>query len=92
MSRPPQYAQRKDGNQSDIVKALEAVGVDVWVLHQPADLLCGYRGRTMILEVKRDKEKVRTPAQRKFHCDWRGHKAIVRTAEEAIHAVFEGAK
>lgn len=89
MSRPPQYAQRKDGNQQDIIDALEEIGCDVWVAHQPVDLIVGFRGRSYLLEVKRPKEKVRTPAQLKFHRDWRGHKAIVRTAQEAIDAVME---
>ena len=91
MSRPPQYAQRKDANQGEIIAALEAIGCDVWVAHQPVDLIVGFRLKTFLLEVKDgDKCPSRrklTPAQAKFHASWRGHKATVKTAQEAIDVV-----
>lgn len=94
MAGPPRYAQRKDSNQSPIVSALRDCGVDVWVLHEPCDLLCGYRGLTMCLEVKgvdgkkQAKPRKLTPTQKIFHSDWRGHKAIVTDPESAIAAVL----
>jgi crotonobetainyl-CoA:carnitine CoA-transferase CaiB-like acyl-CoA transferase len=87
MSRPPQYAQRKDGNQAEIVAALEKIGCSVLVMHQPADLLVGYRKNNIILEVKRPKGSKVTPAQVKFKATWRGQQATVKTVQEAINAV-----
>lgn len=98
MSGPPRYAQRKDQNQSEIVNALRDIGCDVWVLHVPCDLLAGYRGLTLCLEVKGEEGKKRrrtrpmTPAQKLFHSGWRGHKVIVTTPEGAIAAVMAHAQ
>lgn len=91
MSGPPRYAQRKDANQGEIVAALEAIGCDVIVLHEPCDLLIGHQGRTLCFEIK-DGRKVPsarklTRNQVKFHSQWRGHKAIVSTVDEALAAV-----
>lgn len=91
MTSPSRYRQRKDANQPDIVKALEAIGCDVIVMHSPADLLVGYRDRNWLLEVKDPNKppsgRKLTPAQVKFHANWRGQKAKVHTPEEAIAAV-----
>lgn len=46
------YAKRVDSNQSEIVSALRKAGAAVWVLTSPADLLCGYRGRFLTMEIK----------------------------------------
>jgi hypothetical protein len=45
-------AAKVDGNQSLVIKALEAAGASVEVLGLPLDLLVGYRGTWGILEVK----------------------------------------
>jgi hypothetical protein len=88
MGWAPRFAQRKDENQDDIVDALEKIGADVWVMHQPCDLLVGFRGRNVLLEVKRLKGGSKpTPAQVKWNKSWRGQRATVRTPEEAIAAV-----
>ena len=91
MTRAPTYAQRKDGNQSDIVTALYAVGCSVWVMHQPCDLLIGRAGANYLLEIKDpakppSKRKL-TPAQVVFNRDWRGQFTVVTTVEEAYAAV-----
>jgi tRNA-dihydrouridine synthase len=41
-------ALRKDANQEEIVRALRAAGVRVFVLHVPCDLLCR-RGDLLVL-------------------------------------------
>jgi len=46
------YARKIDLNQPEIVQALRAVGARVWVLSKPFDLLVGFRGRFVVLEVK----------------------------------------
>lgn len=43
---------KTDKVQSDIVTKLEQVGVKVWVIKQPCDLLCWVRGVWIPLEVK----------------------------------------
>lgn len=92
MSRAPRFRLQKDLNQPEIVSALEAIGCDVLVLHAPVDLMVGYRGRTLLLEVKNGRKRPSarklTPAQVKFHASWRGHKAKVETPQEAIDAVM----
>jgi hypothetical protein len=50
------------------------------------DLLVARQGRNYLLEVKAPSGDL-TPDQVKFHADWRGQIAIVRTKEEAWRAV-----
>lgn len=52
MSLPARRAKRIDANQPEIVQALRRVGIAVWVLSSPADLLTGHQGRFRTLEVK----------------------------------------
>jgi hypothetical protein len=80
------YARRKDKNQAEIVNALRQCGCTVEVLHEPADLLVGYRGSNSILEVK-DKGGKLTKAQRNWHATWNGSAHVVRSIDEALRAV-----
>jgi hypothetical protein len=50
------YDARRDRNELEIVHGLEAIGAYVVRLNAPCDLLVGYRGRWIPLEVK-DGEK-----------------------------------
>lgn len=90
------YALRKDDNQGDIVKALEQIGCSVVVMHAPCDLLVGWRGRTLCLEVKdgakRPSARKLTPDQVIFRAEWRGHYAVVSSVDEAIAAVQAGTR
>lgn len=92
VSSPSRYRQRKDANQAEIVKALEAIGCDVIVMHSPVDLLVGRSFRTMLLECKDGSKppsaRRLTKEQLQFHASWRGHKAVVTSPEEAIEAVL----
>ena len=83
----PRYANKVDGNQADIVKALRRVGCDVEVIGLPVDLLVGYRARNFLIEVKQPGEKPRTKKQRDFLAGWRGQVRVVETPEEAIQLV-----
>lgn len=98
------FASRLDENQPEIIKALESRGVSVQPLSLigkgTPDLLCGYYGLTVLMEVKRDYdyqtmkrgkpyiERVRgklTADQVKWHAEWRGQPVIiVRTPAEAL--------
>jgi hypothetical protein len=85
-------AARVDANQEQIVSALRAYGATVRVVTQGngiPDLLVGYKGHTLLLEVKDGKKvpsaRVLTPAEKKFFEEWTGGMlAIVNSAEEAI--------
>jgi hypothetical protein len=88
-------AMRVDANQEQIVSALRAKGAGVRVISQGdgiPDLLVGYRGYTILMEVK-DGQKVPsarklTPAEQKFFDDWRGGMlAIVNSVEEALETL-----
>lgn len=93
---------RTDHNQKRIVEALRRVGATVFSLHKVGqgcpDLLVGYRGRNLLIEVKnsdqvKSKRKL-TPDEKQFHESWRGQVAIVETVDEALmvlnnsHVVF----
>jgi hypothetical protein len=86
------HAARIDANQEQIVFALRAMGATVRVVTQGnglPDLLVGFRGVTILMEVK-DGQKVPsarklTPAEQKFFDEWRGGiVAIVNSVDEAI--------
>ena len=86
------YANRIDANQNAIVDALRQCGATVRIISQGGgipDLLVGYNGYTILMEVK-DGDK--SPSQRKltedeqkFFDDWRGGMlAIVNSVAEAL--------
>lgn len=94
------YARKVDGNQAGIVKALEARGASVETKLSRAgggvpDLLVGYKGVNLILEVKdpdaplpsnvsaNDPLKL-NPAQREWHQNWQGQVHVVFSAEDAL--------
>jgi len=86
------YANRIDANQNQIVDALRKVGAVVRIISQGdgiPDLLVGYKGYTILMEVK-DGGKVPsarklTEPEQKFFDDWRGGMlAVVNSVEEAL--------
>jgi hypothetical protein len=89
-------AAKVDANQPAIVQALRAIGCSVQPLHTVgqgcADLLVGYRGRNVILEVKDGAKppsaRTLTPDQREWIAAWRGGQVwVVHSVEQAIEAV-----
>ena len=87
-------AARTDANQQEIVDALRSAGASVECLHAAGkgvpDLLVAYYGRcqcsnsvTMLMEVKMP-DGTLNPRQKKWHAEWRGQVAIVRSVEEAL--------
>jgi len=89
------YANRIDANQNLIVDALRKAGAVVRIISQGdgiPDLLVGYRGYTILMEVK-DGEKVPsarklTEAEQKFFDDWRGGMlVIVNSVDEALETL-----
>ncbi len=86
-------AARVDSNQSEVTKALRKIGASVQLLHSVGkgcpDMLVGYKGVNILLEIKRDETKKLTPDQVIWHHNWRGQVATVATAEEALKVVKE---
>lgn len=83
-------AAKVDGNQAAIVRALRKIGCDVYVIGKPVDLVCGYRARNFLIEVKDPNGSNRlTPAQKEFIATWRGQVRICRSPEEAVRLVTE---
>lgn len=82
-------ARRTDANQREIVQALRDAGRTVEVISDVGrgvpDLLVSRGGVNYLLEVKAPGAKL-TPDEERWHSDWRGQVAIVRTAQEAIEA------
>jgi hypothetical protein len=84
------YDAKIDANQPDIIKALEACAVKVYVMKKPVDLLCCRQDKQLfLLEVKNPDGLDRiTKEQAEFMAVWPGDVHIVRTPEEALRAVL----
>lgn len=86
------FAARVDANQDQIVSALRAAGAIVRIVTQGnglPDLLVGYRGHTILMEVKDGKKppsaRKLTEAEQKFFDEWRGGALhIVESVDEAL--------
>lgn len=89
------YRPRIDGNQKEIVRALRDVGASVLSLaalgHGVPDLLCAFRGVTVMLEVKDGSlppsHRRLTPDEQNFIDLWRGRVYVVESVEAALKAV-----
>lgn len=77
-ARLMRYAARVDETQYDIVSAMRAMGAYVWLIRTPVDILVGYRGHTVLVEVKKlvgkrvPKPTKYTPLQLEFLATWKG--------------------
>lgn len=86
------FAARVDANQDQIVSVLRAAGAIVRIVTQGnglPDLLVGYRGNTILMEVKDGKKppsaRKLTEAEQKFFDEWRGGALyIVESVDEAL--------
>ena len=89
------YSRRVDANQIAVVEALRQIGAGVTLLHRVGygcpDLLVGYRGRNVLLEVKVPKGRVKDTQELWFQ-NWPGQAHVVRTPEEAIRSVMAHSK
>ncbi len=80
-------AARTDLNQAEIVRALKAAGASVALLHRVGegvpDLLVGWKGRNLLVEVKGLSGKL-TPAQGRWHDEWCTDVHVVRSVQGAL--------
>lgn len=88
-------SKRVDQNHSAIVKGLRAVGASVQSIAAVGkgcpDLLVGFRGLNVVLEVK---DGDRSPSRRKltddegkWHEAWRGQVSTVYSLDDALQAI-----
>jgi hypothetical protein len=93
-------AAKIDANQTQIVEALRTAGATVQSLAAVGqgvpDLLVGYCGKTILMEVKDGRkppsERRLTPDQLKWHGDWNGGWLSVVDGVEAALRVLKSAK
>ena len=90
-------ANRIDDNQNDIVAALRKAGATVRVISQGEgipDLLVGFMGETILLEVKDGNKppsaRTLTDAEKKFFDDWRGGLLVIVESVEDALKMLEG--
>lgn len=89
-----------DANQQEVVKYLRDVGMTVTVTSAVGsgfpDLAVGFRGVTVLVEVKdgakKPSEQALTAAQREWHATWNGCAVVAATKEEAAAAVIAAAQ
>ena len=87
--------RRVDNNQGEIVNALRSVGASVVSLASLGkgvpDLLVGWRGANILLEVKNlaGRGDRLTPAEQDFLDAWRGQAAVARNIDEALAVLME---
>lgn len=88
-------AAKVDQNQPEIVTALRAVGATVTPLHAVGsgcpDLLCGYAGKNVLIEIKDGAKppsaRRLTKDQKRWHATWAGQVVVVKSIDEALTAL-----
>lgn len=83
---------RVDTNHKEIVAALRQAGATVVSLaamkHGCPDLLVGYEGETLLMEIKKDAKAKFKPAQLEFMSKWKGGAVSrVDSVDAAIRAL-----
>ena len=80
---------RPDGNTEEVVKAFESLGCSVWRVNQEVDLIVGWGGLSMLIEVRPEKSKVipREGRQKRFHDRWTGGVRWVRNLADVSETV-----
>lgn len=81
-------AARVDANQDAVISVLRAAGAYVWIIGLPVDLLVGYKGHTVLMEVKDGPKKRLTALQQAFFAKWEGGTLSRVDGPEAALAVL----
>lgn len=87
--------KRVDANQSRVVKELRQLGVSVQSIAEVGDgcpdILCGFRGVNVVLEIKDWKQPVSkrrlSPKEKLWHEGWRGQVQTIETSAEAFSVI-----
>lgn len=90
-------AARRDDNHAEIVQALRQIGCTVQDLAAVGDgcpdILVGFRGRNLCLEIKDGAKppsaRKLTPEQCVWHQDWRGQVVVVESVNQALQVVTQ---
>lgn len=90
-------AAKVDDNQREIVVALRGIGATVQPLHAVGqgcpDLLAGYRGQNLLIEVKDGSKppsaRKLTADQSKWHAGWRGQACVVESVDDALRVMLQ---
>jgi len=73
--------KKVDNNQTQVVKALRDLGATVQHLHAVGkgcpDIIVGFKGKNLLLEIKDGDKKVLTPDQVNWHKLWKGQVNVV---------------
>ena len=85
------YAKKRDTSEREIIDALEGIGMSVFQLDRPVDLVAGYRGVNHLIEAKTGKAKPNA-FQAHFIDTWRGQVVVLRNRDEAINWAREVAR
>ena len=72
---------------TEVMKALRAIGAQVYYCKLPLDLLVCFRKETLLVEVKEEGGRL-TQVQQAFLETWPGRVEIVRSPSEAVAAVL----
>lgn len=89
------HRAKTDANQAAVVAALRRIGASVRSTASIGDgfpdLAVGYRGQNFLLEVKDGSKspsrRELTDDEKRFSLEWRGHYAVVTSANDAIAIV-----
>ena len=90
-NRPGYAGKSRDGNEIEIVAALEAIGCTVERIDVLGDLLVGRGAKNIVLEVKQPGQarsnRKHAREQRAKREAWKGQIAVVENALQAIEVV-----
>jgi len=76
------YNAKRDANEPEIIEVFEKMGISVFRLNRPVDLLLGYNGFNYLVEVKIPGE-ILNKNQVEFAETFKGHFTVIKTKEEA---------
>ncbi len=89
--------RRTDSNQREIINALRAIGCSVQDLSQVGkgtpDIICGFRGKNFLLEIKNAAEIVPqfTPCEQQWIRDWLGQVGVIHLGAFKHYFLLSGA-
>lgn len=91
---------RVDDNQKAIVRFLREKNVTVSITSATGrgfpDLVCGYKGKNILLEIKDGNKPLSsqalTPEQRLWHYEWKGQVAVINSPEMAWEEIQKRTK